>query len=153
MKCLTRLVLATTLALASTLFSLSSHAEDVTVQAVGVKFDPLFVYVEPGDTVSWENMTGHNVETIDAMVPEGTEKTNSELGASVSVTFDQPGIYVYKCTPHWGARMGGIIVVGKPDDSEAVLAQYMAAIEADKSLLPAKGLIKKLKKDMASKGM
>ena len=93
-------------------------------------------------------MIGHNVETIDAMTPEGFAKVNTELGDDVTITFDAPGIYVYKCTPHWGARMGGIIMVGQPEDPAAIIEQYRAAIEEDKSLLPAKGLLKKFEKDL-----
>ena len=120
-----------------------------TVQAVGVVFEPMFVFIEPGDTINWEGMAGHNVESIDAMVPDGQEKFNTELGEDVSITFDTPGIVMYKCTPHWGTRMGGGIVVGKPEDPAAILEAYTAAIETDRAgLLPAKGLLKKLGKEI-----
>lgn len=125
----------------------------VSVLAVGVKFDPLFVFIEPGDTVNWEGMTGHNVESIDAMVPEGQEKFNTTLGEDVSITFNKPGIVMYKCTPHWGTRMGGGIVVGNPENPTAIIDAYTAAIESDRAmLLPAKGLLKKLGKEIESRG-
>jgi pseudoazurin len=133
------------------LHSHTASAEDHSVNAVGVKFDPVFLYVEPGDTVNWENMAGHNVETIDAMVPEGQEKINTELGANVTAVFEGEGIIVYKCTPHWGARMGGVIVVGKPEDPGATIDAYLETLKTDKSNLPAKGLLKKLRKDMEAK--
>ena len=99
-------------------------------------------------------MDGHNVETIDIMVPEGQEKINSELGANVTAVFETEGIVVYKCTPHWGARMGGIIVVGKPDDPGKIIDAYTESIETDRAaLLPVKGLLKKLRKDMEAKGL
>jgi len=130
------------------------RAASTTVQAIGVKFDPMFVYIEPGDSVSWEGMAGHNVETIGAMSPEGATTMNTELGAAVNATYDTPGIHVYKCTPHWGARMGGVIVVGQPDDAAATIDAYTAAIETDRAgLLPAKGLLKKLRKDMEANGL
>ena len=141
-------LLLTSLVLGST----SALAVDTEINAVGVKFDPMFVYIEPGQTISWNNMIGHNVETIDAMTPEGFAKVNTELGDDVTITFDAPGIYVYKCTPHWGARMGGIIMVGQPEDPAAIIEQYRAAIEEDKSLLPAKGLLKKFEKDLEKRG-
>lgn len=130
-----------------------ANAADHTINAVGVKFDPVFIYIEPGDTINWEGMAGHNVETIDTMVPEGQEKINSELGANVSATFDIEGFVVYKCTPHWGARMGGIIVVGKPENPGESLDALLESLKTDKVNLPAKGLLKKLKKDMESKGL
>lgn len=131
----------------------SAWAEDHEVVAVGVKFDPMFVYVEPGDTVTWTGMAAHNVETIDTMSPDGFEKVNSELGENVTITFDQEGIVVYKCTPHWGARMGGVIVVGKPENPVETLDGYLASLETDRENLPAKGLIKKVKKDMEKQGL
>ncbi len=124
-----------------------------TVTAVAVKFKPMFVYIEPGDTINFESMGGHNVETIDLMSPEGFEKINSELGENISFVFESEGIIVFKCTPHWGARMGGIIVVGQPEDPSAILDGYMATLESDRSNLPAKGLLKKLRKDMEKKGL
>ncbi len=128
-------------------------AADHTVTAVAVKYKPMFLYIEPGDTVNFESMAGHNVESIDLMSPEGFEKINSELGENVSFDFESEGIIVYKCTPHWGARMGGIIVVGKPENPGAILEGYLATLETEKSNLPAKGLLKKLRKDMETKGL
>lgn len=141
------------LLLLTALMSHTTMAADHNVGAVGVKFDPVFLYIEEGDTVNWDGMAGHNIETIESMSPEGQEKLNTEMGANVSATFDVPGVLVYKCTPHWGARMGGIIVVGKPEDPAAVIDAYLESLKEDKVNLPAKGLLKKLKKDMESKGM
>ena len=133
--------------------TLARSQQSVTIGAVGVKFDPLFVFIEVGDTVNWQGMVGHNVETIDEMVPAGQEKFNTALGDDVSLTFNTPGIVMYKCTPHWGARMGGGIVVGKPDDPMAIVDGYTAVIESNRAmLLPAKGLLKKLAKEIETKG-
>jgi plastocyanin len=123
------------------------------VTAAGVKYAPMLTYVEPGDRVLWQNMIGHNVETIESMSPDGQEKVLSELGANVAVTFDNIGIVVYKCTPHWTSRMGGIIVIGKPENPGEIIDAYLAAIETDRSALPAKGLLKKLRRDMEEKGL
>ena len=132
----------------------SAIAADHDITAQAVKFSPMFTYIAKGDSVNWSSMDGHNIETIDAMVPEGQEKINSELGANVSAVFETQGIVVYKCTPHWGARMGGIIVVGKPDNPARIIEDYLASIETDRAgLLPAKGLLKKLRKDMEAKGL
>ena len=144
----------TAVALAALTLASPTLRADATVAAVGVKFDPLVAYVAPGESVSWTAMAAHNVESIEPMTPEGSEQFNTELGEDVTIAFDAPGIYVYKCTPHWGTRMGGVIVVGEPEDPQAILDAYLAAIEEDRAnLLPAKGLIKKAGKDMESKGL
>ncbi|MEM9386773.1 MAG: plastocyanin/azurin family copper-binding protein [Pseudomonadota bacterium] len=124
-----------------------------TVVAQGVKFEPMFVYIEAGDTVQWTNMAAHNVETIDAMVPDGQEKVLSDMGSEVAVTFDKEGVVVYKCTPHWSTRMGGMVVVGKPENPAAIVETYLAAIASDPSSLPAKGLLKKLLRDLEERGL
>ncbi len=127
-------------------------AEMTTITALGVKFDQEIVYIDEGDTVSWEGMAGHNIETLPAMSPEGFEQEITEVGEDVTLTFDKPGIVVYKCTPHWGSRMGGIVVVGKPDDAQGIIDGYMAAIEEDRAgLLPAKGLLKDASAEFESK--
>ena len=128
-------------------------AETHEVMARGVKFDPLFVYVQPGDTVNFSNMASHNVATIDGMIPEGQETIESELGENISVTFDTVGIVTYKCEPHWGNRMGGFVVVGTPDDPGAIIDAYMQSAEENPENLPALGLLKKLRADMEEKGM
>ena len=50
--------------------------------------------------------------------------------------------------------MGGIVVVGQPENAQAILDGYTAAIEEDRAgLLPAKGLLKKGAADMESQGL
>ncbi len=139
------------LIIATCIFAITSQlsAAEHEVKAVGVIFKPLFVFAKPGDTVTWVNMPAHLVESIDSMMPEGAVKMSSTLGENYTYTItEQSGIHMYKCTPHWGARMGGGIVVGDIEDPEAIFDQYKEAIKADGSLKPAKGLLKKLKKEM-----
>lgn len=146
-------VLSCLLIAALSMFSAVTFAKDTTVKAVAVQFVSAFVFIEPGDKVSWEGMNGHNVETIDELVPEGTEKINTTIGDDVTLTFDQPGIFVYKCTPHWGARMGGVIMVGQPENAMETAMAYLEKVETEKgNLLPAKGLLKKFIKDLESRG-
>ncbi|MEM7057609.1 MAG: plastocyanin/azurin family copper-binding protein [Pseudomonadota bacterium] len=123
------------------------------VEAKGVKFAPIFLYIEPGDEVSFERMPTHNVETMDGICPEGQPKIKTELGVNFVETFDVVGIVSYKCTPHWGLRMGGFIVVGKPEDPVGIIDKYIAITEEQKEYLPARGLLKKLKKDMEKRGL
>lgn len=134
--------------------SVDANAEVHRIAAAGIKFNPMITYIEPGDDVAWTNMLGHNVETIDTMVPEGQEKILSELSKDVYETFEKEGIIVYKCTPHWGTRMGGIIVVGQPDNVGEIVSQYMSSLELEenKGNKPAKGLLRKLERELVAKG-
>lgn len=140
--------------IASVLLFQTVNAEEHEVRAIGVKFSPMFIFVQPGDTITWSNMPAHLVESIEAMMPEGATKILSPLGETYTYTVtEKVGIHMYKCTPHWGARMGGGFVVGTPDNVEEIFSDYKEAIAADGSLKPAKGLLKKLRKAMKKKGL
>jgi len=76
-------------------------------------FEPAIVRVDVGETVNWvASAKGHNVEFIKGAFPDGVEPFKSRLNKDVSYTFTEPGIYVYKCTPHLGMGMIGVVVVG-----------------------------------------
>ena len=76
-------------------------------------FEPAFVQVQPGDTVTFiPTDKGHNVETIKDMLPEGAETFKSKINETFTVTFDATGVYGIKCTPHYAMGMVGLIFVG-----------------------------------------
>ncbi|MCL5974309.1 MAG: plastocyanin/azurin family copper-binding protein [Gammaproteobacteria bacterium] len=114
--------LALTIPAALLFMAQSVFAETHVVTAEGMQFAPLVVKIAPGDTVRWDNMPTHNVETVDGLVPEGTEKINSPMGENYQHTFEEEGIYIYICTPHIGAGMGGAVIVGEPTNLEEIKA-------------------------------
>ncbi|MEO0773864.1 MAG: pseudoazurin, partial [Pseudomonadota bacterium] len=75
-------------------------------------FKPAFLTINPGDTVQFVSADkGHNSEVIDDMIPEGAESWKGRINEDVEVTLETPGFYGYKCTPHVGTGMVGLIVV------------------------------------------
>jgi len=86
-------------------------------------FSPSILRIHPGDTVSFvPTDKGHNSVTIDGMLPEGAEPWNGKISKEVSVTYEVPGVYGYKCTPHYGVGMVGLIIVegeGMLDNADA----------------------------------
>ncbi|MEL7255412.1 MAG: pseudoazurin [Pseudomonadota bacterium] len=86
-------------------------------------FKPAFLTINPGDTVQFVSADkGHNSEVIDDMIPEGAESWKGRINEDVEVTLETPGFYGYKCTPHVGTGMVGLIVVqgeGMMDNLEA----------------------------------
>ena len=76
-------------------------------------FSEEIVVVEPGESVTWlATDKGHNVQMIDG--PDGVDlPKKSKLSKDVTLTFDEPGVYVYVCTPHASMGMIGIVVVGE----------------------------------------
>lgn len=76
-------------------------------------FEPNFLAIQPGDTVTFvPTDKSHNVETIADMLPEGAETFKSKINEEFTVTFDLPGLYGVKCTPHFAMGMVAAIAVG-----------------------------------------
>ena len=99
----------------------------VDVQTFDVKaqvtaYAPLVLFINPGDEVTWSNMNGHDTQNVEGMIPEGAKPWHSAMGENYSHTFTVEGVYFYKCTPHWGTGMGGVIVVGNPTNLDAIIA-------------------------------
>jgi pseudoazurin len=111
-------------ALTALLFvSTAAFAEDTTVEMLNKRDDGAkMVYseditrIEVGDTVTWvPTSKGHNVEFIAG--PEGWEAPKkSKLSKEVAITFDEPGVYLYQCTPHKTMGMIAVVVVGEGDN-------------------------------------
>jgi pseudoazurin len=97
-----------------------AHAAEHEVQMLNkgpegqpMEFDPAFLKIEPGDTVKFvATDRGHNAETILEMIPEGAETWKGKINEEITVTFNEEGIYGYKCMPHFAMGMVGIIQVG-----------------------------------------
>ena len=53
--------------------------------------------------------------TVDDMLPEGAESWVGKRDEEITVSFDQPGYYGFKCKPHEAMGMVGLIRVGDPD--------------------------------------
>jgi pseudoazurin len=86
-------------------------------------FEPSLVKINPGDTVKFVAVDkGHNVESVDTMLPEGAKPFAGKFNENLTVTFDQPGIYGYRCKPHYGMGMVGLVVVGDPANVEKAKA-------------------------------
>ena len=93
-------------------------------------FAPDLVWAQPGDTLVFKaSDKGHDVESVEGMIPEGTTLFKSKMNEDLSVTFDKPGIYVFKCQPHVFMGMVGVVVVGDPVNLDKI----------DAAKLPGKG--------------
>jgi pseudoazurin len=74
-------------------------------------FEPAVVRAQPGDTIRFvATDKGHNSAAV--VVPDGAEEWKGKLSQDVAVTLDVPGLYSYKCTPHFGLGMVGLVAVG-----------------------------------------
>jgi pseudoazurin len=121
------------------------NAEEHIVNAAAREFKPAIIYVQPGDTVKFTNMTSHNSVTY--LTPEGAtgwgEKGKMAGGSFITPPIDTEGIYGYVCEPHIGFGMVGVVVVGgvSADDKAAMKERAMAELQG-----PFKRLIGKINK-------
>ena len=86
----------------------------------GMEFVPALIVAKPGDTVKFlATDRGHNAESIAGMIPPGATPFKGRINEEIVVKLTVPGLYGYKCLPHLGMGMVGLIQVGKPVNKEA----------------------------------
>lgn len=98
-------------------------------------FEPAYVAAAPGDEIVFvPTDRGHNVESIEGMLPAGVEAFRSAFGEEYRLTVTEEGVYGIKCTPHIGMGMVALVQVGAPvnlDDAKAVRQRGKAAERFD----------------------
>jgi len=130
--------------------SATVNAETYTVKGVGIQFKPELVFANEGDVIAFRDMPTHFVDSI--KIPVGAEKMISKMGANYDYTITEPGIHLYKCPPHWGGRMGGLILVGIDLRNEEHLIDSLNEYRETVTDKIAKGYLKKvIKKIKAGK--
>lgn len=134
------------------LFSGSTMAADHQVQMLNkgpegrrMQFEPAFLQVAPGDTVTFvPTDKSHNSEALKGAIPEGAEPWKGKINEQITVTFDEKGLYAYKCTPHLGMGMVGLVQVGEsaanldavqsvkmPPKAESRMDELVAQVEGE----------------------
>ena len=101
---------------ASPVFAADHEVRMVNKDSEGrtMQFEPAFLKIAPGDTVTFiADNPGHNSESIEGAIPEGATAWKGRINEEISVTFDTEGLYAYKCLPHFGMGMVGLIQVGE----------------------------------------
>ena len=84
-------------------------------------FEPAYLKVAPGDSVKFlATQKGHNAESLPGMAPAGAAAFKGKIDEEITVKFTKEGVYGYKCLPHLGMGMVGVIQVGKPGNKAAV---------------------------------
>ncbi|WP_297109966.1 pseudoazurin [uncultured Devosia sp.] len=84
-------------------------------EAGAMVFEPNYLAIQPGDTVTFlPTDKGHNVEAIKDMLPSGVATFKSKVNETFTMTFDTPGLYGLKCTPHF--PMGMVMAIAAGED-------------------------------------
>ena len=114
------LAIRTGLALAGLILAAPVGAKEYQVKMLNkgadgslMVFEPAFLKVAPGDTVKFlATKKGHNAESIVGMAPAGAVAFKGKINEEITVRFIEGGVYGYKCLPHLGMGMVGVIQVG-----------------------------------------
>lgn len=105
-------------------------------------FEPAFIAAKPGDTVKFlATDKGHNAETIAGMAPKGAAPFKGKINQEVVLKLSAPGLYGYKCLPHAGMGMVGLIQVGpaaNKAEAAAAAARLPGLAKKEMGLLIAK---------------
>jgi pseudoazurin len=100
-------------------------------------YKPALVWVNKGDTVKWVAVQpGHNVAFVAGGVPAGVALFSSGFSKEIKYKFEKPGVYLYKCTPHFGLGMVGLVVVGRDKSNLAAAKKVYVPPLAKKRLEP-----------------
>jgi pseudoazurin len=117
------------IALAAMALTGAAQAAEFTINMVNkdangqtMQFEPAFLKAAPGDIVHFVAVDkGHDTESL--VVPDGAQPWKGKISQNFDVTLTAPGLYVFKCTPHYPMGMVGLIEVG---DAPANLAAVKA---------------------------
>ncbi|MGY8975335.1 MAG: plastocyanin/azurin family copper-binding protein [Alphaproteobacteria bacterium] len=129
-------------------FSIGAFAKDIITAETNViemlnKRDDgsIMVYsvdiakIAAGETITWmpkDKM--HNVEMLKG--PDGAKlPKKSKFSKEFSMTFDVPGIYVYRCTPHVAMGMIAIVIVGGDVSNKEAISNTRMMGKAKKKLV------------------
>lgn len=121
---------AATALIGTALMSSAVQAKDWQVKMLNrsskgamMAFEPAYVAVKPGDTVTFfPTDKGHNVESIAGMLPAGTAPFAGKINQQTTIKFSKPGLYAYKCLPHAGLGMVGLVQVGAATNRAQIAA-------------------------------
>jgi Cu(I)/Ag(I) efflux system protein CusF len=136
-----KLLLTTALVLAAS----PAFAKDYTIKEVtdyDAKkqnfFSPDNLTIQPGDTVTFENVQDEQHDVMFNVVPKSVDEMImspkfDKKGQKFSYTFTVPGTYKFHCHPHEDLGMTGTLIVGqpsKPGETKKVSHHDMHVAEA-----------------------
>jgi len=77
-------------------------------------FDPMFLKVNVGDTVTFEPLQKAGHTSISLLVPEGAKPWKAAADTEISVKIEKPGVYLVECDLHKNMGMVAVLQAGKP---------------------------------------
>ena len=104
-------------------------------------FEKEILSISSGDSVTWLPVDkGHNIEMVASPI---NLKFSSFAGEEVTLKFEDPGIYYYRCSPHKSAGMIGLIIV---DNNYSNIEQIKSSNAPGRAKIKLTSLLKSLQK-------
>ncbi|WP_042150240.1 MULTISPECIES: plastocyanin/azurin family copper-binding protein [unclassified Pseudoalteromonas] len=114
------------------LFTVTANAKEHEVKMLTsgengetMVFEPAFIKIEKGDSINFvPSDPSHNAQSMSTT----SDKLafNTPMGKTAKVTFNDEGVVLYKCLPHFALGMVGVIQVGNYNDTSSVLSDWNA---------------------------
>ncbi|MBM3550283.1 MAG: pseudoazurin [Alphaproteobacteria bacterium] len=117
-------ILALAVSIAGSSLSLAGETVEIKMLNKGADrymvFEPEVVRIKPGDTIKFVAADkGHNAVTIKELIPTGAEPFRGKINEELAITLSTPGVYGFRCDPHYTLGMVGVVVVGEPANLDA----------------------------------
>ena len=111
-----RKVLLTAVLLAGTSLTFAAeHTVKLSTSGAGgqmMVMEPGFIKIEKGDIINFvPSDASHNAQSVST--PGKAKAFTTPMGKATKITFNEEGVYIYKCLPHLTLGMVGVIQVGK----------------------------------------
>lgn len=85
-------------------------------------YEPDFLALQPGDTIRFiATHPSHNAASIPEIWPEVAPQVKGQINEEIEVTFETPGFYGIKCSPHYTMGMVMLVKVGDSDLGQFVI--------------------------------
>ena len=102
-------------------------------------FDKEILSISSGDSITW--LPVDKVHNIEMVASPNNLKFSSSAAEEVTLKFEVPGIYYYKCLPHKSAGMIGLVIV---DSDYSNIEQIKSANASGKAKIKLNSLLKSL---------
>lgn len=97
-----------------------SHAANVTVKMLTkgpegsqYVFDPMYVKVKVGDTVTFQPVDKNGHTSVSVLVPGGAPAWRAAPNAEIKVKIEKEGVYLVECDVHKVMGMVAVLQAGK----------------------------------------
>ncbi|MCJ8318192.1 MAG: plastocyanin/azurin family copper-binding protein [Colwellia sp.] len=99
------------------------HLKTMGTNGKMMVFEPILSKISVGDTVNFiPSDASHNAESFSVPTEKSTFKT--PYGKATKITFNEEGIVLVKCLPHFSLGMIGIIVIGENVDKKKAVSDW-----------------------------